>query len=158
MLSCGNSPDVDDLVQTTMAKVLTRLDTFRGEAGFYMWVDRIAINSVRDHYRRQSRGVFQLYRDDWEEHQRQNSVRPDSEVDKQRVIERITAHLDRLKPEQRLPLVLHLLHGYTVPEVAAMLELSFEATKKRLLRGRKLLLDRLQKDPQCQEILGRMGS
>ncbi len=158
MLSCGYGPDADDLVQTVMAKVLTRLDTFRGEAGFYMWVDRIAINAVRDHYRRQSRAVFHLYRDDWEEHQRQASTRPDHEVEHQRLLEQLTDHLDKLKEDQRLPLVLHLVHGYTVPEVAAMMELSFEATKKRLLRGRRALLDRLQKDPRCKDLLGGMGS
>jgi len=157
LLSCGGGPDVDDLVQTVMAKVLTRLDTFRGEAGFFMWVDRITINAVRDHYRRQSRGVFMLYNDEWEEHQVQPTPRPDRDVDRQRLMERLSYHLDKLKPAQRLPLVLHLLHGYTVPEVAAMLELSFEATKKRLLRGRRMLMDRLTKDPQCREILGEMG-
>ena len=61
------------------------------------------------------------------------------------------AHIQRLKPGHRLPVTLSLLHGYTTPEIAALMEIQLEAAKKRLQRGRKELEERLRRDPACRD-------
>lgn len=48
--------------------------------------------------------------------------------------------------------MLSLLHGYSIPEIAALLDLRYEATKKRLYRGRDELHERLRGDPRCREL------
>lgn len=158
LLSCGAGPDVDDLVQSTMAIVLTKLDTYRGEASFMAWVDRITVNVVRGHYRRQRWTLTRThdYRMELQTRSSGDPGRPDRAMDGRQLFDRLSYHLLALKPSQRLPLILSLVQGYSVPEVAAILELSFEATKKRLLRGRRALEKRLRHDPRCQDLMGGM--
>ena len=47
-----NSAEVDDVIQETLLKALTRLAQFRFEAGFRAWLVQIAINESRQWYRR----------------------------------------------------------------------------------------------------------
>jgi len=82
---------------------------------------------------------------------------PDQEVERYRLLQRLGGHLSKIKEKRRMPLVLSLLHGYTVPEIAAILDVSFDAAKKRLLRGRRDLLGRLKRDPYCREMLKEVG-
>ena len=88
------------------------------------------------------------------DHWNRNSIRPDDQAERQRLLERLATHLATLPPEQRLPLVLRHVHGYTVPEIAAMLEIGFEAARKRLHRGRKELRRRLDGDAYWRSVLG----
>lgn len=149
LYTCGPQPDADDLVQTIVARVFDRLDRFRPGSRFPVWVDRVAINLVRDHFRRANRARLLAYDDGLETHHSGRIDRPDEQSDRNQLVLRLATALAELKPETRLPLVLRHLHGYTVPEIAAMLDLSFEATKKRLHRGRRELYRRLRDDPLC---------
>ena len=60
-----------------------------------------------------------------------------------------TSRIRAIKASRRYPLVLSVLHGYTVPEIAALLDLSYDAAKKRLQRGRSDLMSRLKRDRSC---------
>jgi RNA polymerase sigma factor (sigma-70 family) len=76
-------------------------------------------------------------------------VTPEDQLQQRQLLDRLAHHVARLRPNQRLPVVLHMLHGYTIPEIAAMLEIEVETAKKRLQRGRRGLLQRLRRDPSC---------
>lgn len=156
VLAYGNGPDRDDLVQIAMAKIFTRLDSFRGDASFYVWVDRIALNTVRDHYRGRRFPMLWSSEQEAEVHQRVDDVTPDRQLERQRLFDRLAGHFARLRPKLRYPLILQLAHGYTVPEVAAMLGIAFAAAQKRLYRARRQLLARVKKDPYCSELLREM--
>jgi RNA polymerase sigma-70 factor (ECF subfamily) len=151
LLSCGPIDDADDLVQRVMVRVLTRLDSFRGEASFLVWVDRITVNEVRSHYRRRRLSLQRLFEYSQEPWPRQmdHPVTPEDQLQQRQLLDRLAHHVARLRPNQRLPVVLHMLHGYTIPEIAAMLEIEVETAKKRLQRGRRGLLQRLRRDPSC---------
>ncbi len=154
LASVGSGPEGDDLVQNVMAQVLTKLHTFRGDASFYVWVDRITVNEVRGHYRRQR---FRLVRmadyGEEAEYRRAATAMPSDEVDRARLMARLAKHIGRLKAAYRLPVVLSLVHGYTAPEIAAMLDLSFEATKKQMQRGKLDLQERVRRDPTCASLM-----
>jgi RNA polymerase sigma-70 factor (ECF subfamily) len=158
MLSYGHGADTDDLVQIAIARVFAKLDTFRGSASFYVWVDRITINIVRDHFRRR-RFVFSYDEESDVTAERAGSHddEPDREFERYRLMEKLAAHFAAIKPKRRMPLVLAVAHSYTVPEIAAMLDISCDAAKKRLQRGRKELIGRLKRDPYCREVLSEMG-
>jgi RNA polymerase sigma factor (sigma-70 family) len=155
LASVGAGPEGDDLVQNVMAQVLTKLHTFRGDASFYVWVDRITVNEVRGHYRRRRFRMTRLSDYSKEAGFRTNAAAPmpSEEVDRSRLMARLSNHIQRLKPAQRLPVVLSLVHGYTAPEIAAMLDLSFEATKKQIQRGKQDLQERVRRDPACRSLL-----
>lgn len=153
MMSYGYGPDQEDLVQTAMAKVFMRLDSYRGESSFFVWADRVTINVIRDHYRRQRWTWLPWFDDEALPDDGSPRVSPEGEVARAEILERLAVHFGKLKPGQRLPLVLHLVHGYTVAEVAAIMGIRLEATRKRLLRGKKELVRRVGKDPGCRRVL-----
>ncbi len=154
LFTCGPGPEGDDVVQAAMAKVFDRLDRFDGGPGFLVWVDRITLNVALDQFRRQARIGFVEYRDERSFDHGPRTEAPDENADRNRVMERVAAHLAEIKPGWRIPLVLSLLHGYSVPEIAAMLDLNYEAAKKRLYRGRDEFHRRLARDPRCAEFFG----
>src|SRR6185369_13059396 len=47
-----NREDALDIVQETFTKAYQSLDRFKGDAAFYTWVYRIAVNLCVDHQRR----------------------------------------------------------------------------------------------------------
>ncbi len=150
----GPGPEGDDLVQAAMAKVFDRLDTFDGGPGFLVWVDRVTLNVVLDHFRRQSRIGFVEYLDERAQPHTPPQEAPDAGADRWMVLERLAGHMAALKPDWRVPLVLSVVHGYSIPEIAAMLDLNYEAAKKRLYRGRDEFHRRLRRDPRCSEFFG----
>ncbi len=158
LLTYGNGPDGDDLAQTAIARVFSRMDTYRGDSSFYTWVDRITVNAVRDHFRsRRTRFPWEAGALTDIDHESPD-VGPAGRFEGDRLMERLSMHFTSIKMDQRLPLALSLAHGYTAPEIAAILEVNLETVKKRLQRGRRALIVRIKKDPYCNEILGEMLS
>ncbi len=155
-LALGPGPDTEDLAQVATTQVMTHLNGFRGESSFWIWVDRIVANVVRAHFRRRRWAVFQRYDDGSSVHRGDAPPHIDDLAEEQRALRRLAGHLGELSPSLRQPLVLVLLHGYTVPEVAAILELSFETAKKRIYRGRRELVRRLRQDPYFQQLAEEM--
>lgn len=155
-LAYGGGPERDDLVQIAMARIFAKLESFRGDASFWIWVDRIAINTVHDHYRGRRFPMLWSSETDADAHQQADDETPDRQLERQRLLDRLADHFARLRPKLRYPLILQLAHGYTVPEVAAMLGIGFPTAQKRLYRGRRQLLARVKKDRYCTELLCEM--
>lgn len=99
------------------------------------WLYRIATNLARDHIRRARLLSWlpllgnepALADDTLEEHALES--------------ERMRRALIKLSPEYRIPLVLYTCEGLAVAEVAALLALSPDAVKQRLVRARQQLRD-----------------
>jgi RNA polymerase sigma-70 factor (ECF subfamily) len=153
ILSWGARPDTDDLVQLIMTRIFAKLDSFRGEARFFTWVDQVSINAVRNHAKRKR--LVLLNANDAETAAREPVDRHDPEqaLERRQLLARLASHFAAIRPKRRLPLVLAVLHGYSVPEIAAMLSISFDAAKKRLQRGRSDLTGRLKRDPRLRDAI-----
>ncbi len=153
IFSYGSGPNCEDLVQTAMTRIFTRLESFRFEASFFIWVDRITINIVRDSFKKQKFLFFFEDVTQLETDREFTPARPDEEVEKHRLLKRLSRHFASISPKRRLPLVLSLYQGYTVPEIAALLDVSFDTAKMRLRRGRSDLLKRIKHDAYCAEAI-----
>jgi RNA polymerase sigma-70 factor (ECF subfamily) len=153
VLSWGHGPDTEDLIQLVMTRIFAKLDSFRGEARFFTWVDQVAINAVRNHASRKRR-VF-LFSSEAEPQAREpvDWSTPERALEQRQLMRRLADHFAAIRYKRRLPLVLSVLHGYTVPEIAAILGITFDAAKKRLQRGRRDLTERLKRDPQCRDAI-----
>ncbi len=136
-----------------MASVFSHVDAFQGSAGFYAWVDRIAVNAIRDHFRRRRWTVFFPYDDGSPDVPPSPDRSPESQASHHQLIRRLARHMKELRPSLRLPVVLSLVHGYTAPEIAEMLDINNEAAKKRISRGKAQLLKRVREDSSCAEAL-----
>lgn len=140
--------DHDDLIQTCFEQVLRTLTdrTFAGNCSLRTWAGRItthvALNALRS--RQRERKVIQHSEAPPESGpltSRQGNAEAHLELDQ------VRRELSRMKPSRAEVLVLHDVHGYHLSEIASMMGLSVSAAQSRLVRGRKELYERLDRNP-----------
>ena len=162
MLTAGGGQDMDDLVQTAMARIFSGLGSFRedrGEKGFLAWLDKVTINAVRQYYRRRPLDILLTNIDEAPLSGGTVNITPgdppdlEQQVEDKRLLKKVAAHLDGIGAKKRIALILSAVYGYTSRESAELMDCSLETAKKRLQHGRRELLGRLKKDPSlCQAL------
>ncbi len=128
---CGGIASVaEDLTQETFLAAVRAVNGGNVAGLDLPWVIGIARHKLVDHYRRrerEERRLSVLVRQEVTE-----PPEPDNEV----VRERALSALDAMPAVQRAALVLRYLDGLSVPEIAAILGKSVQATESILARGR----------------------
>jgi RNA polymerase sigma-70 factor (ECF subfamily) len=135
----GPSVEVEDLLQETFAAAIGAFPKFRGEASVKTWLHRIAIH-VAQSYLRRPRVRREVALD----------VEPAGEEmspEQRDRARRLYEHLDAIDAKQRITLVLYVIEGRSVDEIAAMMDSGKAATRSRILWARRKLMKRLRKDP-----------
>lgn len=136
--------DADDLTSEVFVGVLRTIGTFAGdEAAFRSWLFTIAHRRVVDARRAASRrpGVDVLC-----DERLPASAGPEPEVLRRLANERVAALCDRLVGDQRDVLLLRLVAGVTVDEVAAALGKTPGAVKALQRRGLTALRGMLERE------------
>lgn len=136
----GPSSEVEDLLQETFAAAITAFPSFRGEAAVATWLHRIAIHVAHQHLRR-PRHRREVALPDEEE------VAPETTPEERELSARLYVHLDALDPAKRVALILYVIEGHTVDEIAVLVGASRTATRSRIFWGRRALLRALKRDP-----------
>lgn len=77
---------------------------------------------------------------------------PDQIANNERLAERVHIALQKLPPERRIMVVLHDMHGYSMPELATMLNLPLGTVKSRLHRARAALRLELNWEPLDEQL------
>jgi RNA polymerase sigma-70 factor (ECF subfamily) len=116
--------DVEEAAQDVFVQAWRSLSRYRGEAAFFTWLYRIAINEALMRKRRKQVPLAEL--------DETAATAPEPEADEGWLLARVRA----LPDELRLPLVLRDLEGLSNQEVADVLDVSLAATKSRLHRAR----------------------
>jgi len=146
-LLVGPNEDVDDLLQLVFLNVFQSIGRFKGESAFSTWLFRITINVARQEIRvrgRQRRlgtaivdvGKVACF-----------SARqtPESRLaDWQRIYE----ILDKLSPKKRETFVLYMYEGYSLEEIARLLDSSVSTIGSRLQAARREILEALSAEKQ----------
>jgi RNA polymerase sigma-70 factor (ECF subfamily) len=126
----GNRELASDCLQDAFISAFRRADSYRGEAAVTTWLHRIVVNACLDRLRRD---------------------RPTVGLPERELPDRTDAHgqvetrldvreaLARLPEGQRMALVLVDMHGLSVAEAAAILEVAEGTVKSRCARGRSAL-------------------
>ena len=124
-----------DCVQDAFISAFRRAESYRGDAAVTTWLHRIVVNACLDRLRRD---------------------KPTSELPEYELADKRDAHasvdtrldvreaLDRLPEGQRLALVLVDMHGLSVAEAAAVLEVAEGTVKSRCSRGRDAMAELLR--------------
>lgn len=133
----GPSPDLDDLAQTVMIRVLTSLSTVRREGALSTWVGGICVHVARDALRRKKVRTRVLAEPEAGEDTASAGSRPDDIAGARADLERCWKALDALSESQRTALVLRVFEGHSVDEVAALMGAAKSTTRLRLYYGRK---------------------
>jgi RNA polymerase sigma-70 factor (ECF subfamily) len=122
-----------DAVQEAFISAFRRADSFRGDAAVTTWLHRIVVNACLDRLRRVKRTATLPDADlsvlaDPHDHHHSVEVRLD-----------VTAALDQLPEGQRMALVLVDMHGLSVAEAAAVMDVAEGTIKSRCARGRSAM-------------------
>ena len=145
----GPVPDLDDLVQTVFVEAFRSLPAFRGEALFSTWLARIAVRvTMRSVRRRQPRAV--MLDDESEPHDHAGPERTVAAREGLAVLDRLLAEL---RPKRRAAFVLHVLEGYSMEEVGAILNATPAAIKVRVHDARRFIEKRCRRDPRLFDLL-----
>jgi RNA polymerase sigma factor (sigma-70 family) len=141
----GNPNDAEDEAQEILIKIITHLSDFREESAFTSWVYRIACNHLLTALNR-NRGLSRMTFEFLEE---QISAEPENThpltvsgperhlLEEEARLDCMQGVLACLETEMRIVFILGDLYGFTSKEGAFILDITPEAFRKRLSRGRK---------------------
>ncbi len=143
----GNPEDAADGLQEAMVAAFRRAGSFRGDAAVTTWLHRVVVNSCLDRLRAMKVRRAEALPDDLEERGDRGSLSSstDAAVDPAELVvadERRRLVLDALASlpaDMRAALVLVDMEGYSVAEVAQMLDCAEGTVKSRCSRGRAKL-------------------
>ena len=125
--------DREDAVQEAIFSAWRKQKALRDPGRFDAWLIRILVNECHDLQKRRKRYVLT-------DAPPEPANRPDDRVGE------LWDALNALEEKQRLCVLLHYIEGYSVKEVARMLNLGESAVKLRLMRGRRRLKEMLTEE------------
>lgn len=125
--------DREDAVQEAIFRAWEKRGTLRKEEFFKSWLIRILLNVCHDMQKRQKRVV------PVEEIPERAAETDDRSAE-------LRSALFELDEKLRVPVILHYIDGYSVRDIARILDISENAVKLRMLRGRKKLREILMEE------------
>lgn len=124
-----------DALQDAFISAFRAAANFRAESQVTTWLHRIVVNACLDRVRRrQARPTLPLPETGFKE----LATRRDAISDRETSLV-VTAALDQLPEDQRAPIVLVDVEGYSVSETAKLLGIAEGTVKSRCARGRAKL-------------------
>jgi RNA polymerase sigma-70 factor (ECF subfamily) len=128
--------EADDLAQDGLIAVLRGLATFRGEAPFESWADRIVVRTTfAGLRRRRQESAERMHAEAELRHASSEGAKPDDYAERRRAV----ALLDLLPLEQRHAMVMHHVLEMSIPEIAAEVGAPVETVRSRLRLARARL-------------------
>ncbi|HHJ35866.1 MAG TPA: RNA polymerase sigma factor [Gammaproteobacteria bacterium] len=133
---CHNADDAEELVQLLLTRLFSKLDKLEQVESLSPWLVRSIYNLYVDTYRKQQRTLAVISPDLMPENVVSNDRTPyeDMELSQNQAI--IVKAMQQLNEQQRLVILLHDAEGYTLTELADMLQTPIGTLKSRLHRGR----------------------
>ncbi|WP_342113585.1 RNA polymerase sigma factor RpoE [Pseudoduganella sp. OTU4001] len=137
--------EAEDVVQETFLKAYRALPRFRGEAAFFTWLYRIAVNGARNAIlRRRQRSGPQGIAPSQAPAQPPEIGTPESMLLSKQVMQAIDAALEALPLELRTAIVLREIEGLSYEEIAQIMECPMGTVRSRLFRARESIARRLR--------------
>ena len=133
--------DVEDIAQQVFVKAYFSLKRFDGRAAFSTWLHRITLNECWDLLRKKKVRPL-LYESDLSEEQAQRVAGAESDdagpdirqrLENQQRVERL---LEGLEERDKVMLILKEVEGFSIEEIAEVLDLNSNTVKVRLFRAR----------------------
>ncbi|MBU8900309.1 sigma-70 family RNA polymerase sigma factor [Corallococcus sp. M34] len=135
--------EVDDVTQEALVAIYRGLPSYRGDGALVAWADQV-VRRVSFAASRRAR----LERSRMDEEALAEVAAPSLDDAREDCLwrQRVDALLEQLPGEQRRVLVLHHVHGMSVPELAGVLCVPFETVRSRLRLGRAHLRELLARE------------
>jgi RNA polymerase sigma-70 factor, ECF subfamily len=145
-----NKQDVEDTAQQVFVKAYFSLKRFDQRAAFSTWLYKITVNECWDLLRKRKVRPL-LYEAELSEEQAQEYQGFGEKVAGPNVSERLEARervenlLEGLEERDRLMLILKEVQGFSVEEIAELLEINGNTVKVRLFRARRRITERMRR-------------
>ncbi len=148
---------VPDIAQETFIRAYRALGQFRGDAQFYTWLYRIAVNTAKKQLLELKRDplIFQSQMksgdDDetsaWERELSSGAsdeATPDALLASKEIAQAVMAAMDDLPEELRMAITLREIEGLSYEEVAQALDCPIGTVRSRIFRAREAISNRIK--------------
>ena len=141
---------VPDVVQETFINAYRALHQFRGDARFYTWLHRIAVNTTYKALQEKKRNPLVSFsdlspnnEDEYETFSSQveptSDETPEAVVAARQVAEAMNAAMQALPPESRQALELREMEGLSYEEIAQLMDIPIGTVRSRIFRAREAI-------------------
>jgi len=146
-----NKEDVEDIAQQVFLKAYFSLKRFDQRAAFTTWLYKITVNECWDLLRKRKVRPL-LYEAELSEEQakiyQQSEEAEDGAPDISETLalrEQVEKLMEVLEERDRMMLILKEVQGFSVEEIAEILEINGNTVKVRLFRARQKITDRMKR-------------
>jgi len=136
----NSAEHANDFLQELFLKIIEKPESYHSSYPFKTWLYSVANNMCKNEYR--SRGVRQEYQE-FEALQPKIDFLNEKSFGDDQIIEKIFSTLDDLGEEHRSAFLLRYREGFSIKEVAEILQLPDGTVKSRLFYAKKLLAEKL---------------
>jgi len=137
--------EAEDVVQDAFVLAFSKLDSFKGNSGFFTWLYRIAFNVAVSRLRRKHLTVSLQGKDEQSQLDfPDRGPAPDDRIRRDEEATWLKAALERLSDEHRAILVLREMDGLDYDQISEVLDLPIGTVRSRLHRARGRLWELLQ--------------
>ena len=123
-----NKEDTEDVLENTFLKLYLNIGKFKNKnlIDIEKWLFRVAINNCKNHFKSAwiKKRIFNYRFEESKDYQNQDDL---------------IIYLSKISIMYRTPLFLYYYYGYSINEIAKMLNLSESNVKQRLRRCREVL-------------------
>ena len=149
-----DSGEVDDVVQEAFIKAYRALPTFRGDAAFYTWIYRIAINCAKNYLASPARRIVpqsDLISDDDDDAESfdrnaglHDVATPDAEYASKQIAEAVNRAMAALPEDLRTAVTLREIEGLSYEEIAEAMDCPIGTVRRRIFRAREAIATELR--------------
>ncbi len=146
-----NPEDLEDIAQETFIKAYRALPQFRGDAAFYTWLYRIAVNTAKNHLVARGKAMrtvsdHAVYDDDEPDERlvAQDNNTPESELLSKQVAIAVNEAVDALPEELRQAITLREMEGLSYEEIAETMDCPIGTVRSRIFRAREAISSKLR--------------
>lgn len=135
----SDADEAADVLQEAFIDAFKRLESFRQESTFGLWMKQIVVNKSLSALRKR-KVVFESISDD----QPLALEDDDDDEDVAFKVEKVKIAINQLADGYRVVLTLYLLEGYDHEEIAHILRISENTSRSQFLRAKRKLLEILK--------------
>ena len=148
---------VQDIAQETFIRAYRALAQFRGDAQFYTWLYRIAVNTAKKQLLELKRDplVFQSQLNSGDEDETSSAERelnssvadtetPEAVLASKEIAQAVYAVMDALPDELRMAITLREIEGLSYEEIALALDCPIGTVRSRIFRAREAISSRIK--------------
>jgi RNA polymerase sigma-70 factor (ECF subfamily) len=145
-----NWADAEDVAQTTFIKAFLGLPQFRGEAAFYSWLHRIAINSAKNLCAQRARELVSMAESPGEVLAQDSRTLANIETPEDIALTDEMSHvvneaIGQLSREQRTAIILRELEGQSYAAMAVAMSCPIGTVRSRVFRAREAIDEELRR-------------